>query len=327
MADITDYVSGSIIGKLDILSGRTPAANVIAYVEGEDDVIFWEHVFSNFPRYKFKVTVNQSYQVNGNYPNGKAALMHIKGLSKEKIVCVDADLDLIVKDYSHYSRRLRRDPFVFNTQYYAMENVLSQPPLLAEVVKTVTGEDAALDFDTLMKSFSNAVFNMFLLYLACVKEKRLKKFSLEDLKEEVNKLKPATAKNTDYFHNYKELWEALFRVQISRHDAIMKHYKVKLKQMGYKGRDSYKLLQGHCLYNCMVKDVLVTVCRSILEKRLAECIKSAPSPDYAALKSTVYSFPGGQSLRDYVDASFYGNEAVKYHVPERLRAKLVATYN
>ena len=327
MADITDYVSGGIIGKLDILSGRSPAANVIAYVEGDDDVTFWKHVLSIYPKYKFWVTVNRSYQVNENYPNGKAALMHINGLSRDKIVCVDADHDLIVKDYSYYSKRLRSDPFIFNTQYYAMENVLSQPALLEEVVKAVTGEDSAFDFDTLMKSFSNAVYNMFLLYLACVKEKRLKKFSLEDLKAEVNKMKPTMAMSDEDLHNFKVSWEAVFRGQISRHVATMNQYKVKLKQMGYKERDCYKLLQGHCLYNCMVKDVLVTICRRILEKKLAERIKNSPSPDYTAIQSEVYSFPGGQSLRDFIDTSFYGNDAVRNHVPPRLQLKLVSTYN
>lgn len=327
MADITDYVSGGIIGKLDILSGRPSAANVIAYVEGEDDVAFWEHVLSCYPKYKFRVTVNRSYQVNGNYPNGKAALMHISGLSKEKIVCVDADLDLIVKAYFRYSKKLRTDPYVFNTQYYAVENVLSQPPLLAEVVKTVTDEDAAFDYDTLMKSFSNAAFPMFLLYLACLKEKRLKKFSLEDLKVEFNKMKPVTELDDEHLNNLRRVWENVFRGQISRHDAIMKQYKGKLKQMGYKGRDCYKLVQGHCLYNCIVKDVLVTICRSILEKRLAELIKNTSSPDYVALKSTVYSFPGGESFRDYIDRSFYENDAVRYHVPPQLKLKLVSTYS
>lgn len=327
MADITDFVSGGIIGKLDILSGRPPAAHVIAYVEGEDDVAFWGNVLSNFPKYKFRVTVNRSYQVNGNYPNGKAALMHINNLSKEKIVCIDADLDLIVKNYSHYSRRLRRDPFVFNTQYYAMENVLSQPPLLAEVVKTITGEDASFDFDSLMKRFSNTAFLMFLLYLACIKEKRLKKFSLEDLKAEVCKIRLTKSKDIEYFHRIKMSWISNFSGQISRHITTMNQYKVKLKQMGYKGRDCYKLMQGHCLYNCMVKDVLVTICRSMLEKRLAERILDTPSPDYAALKKEVYSFPGGQSLRDYINTSFYGNYAVRYHVPSQLQSKLDATYN
>ncbi len=326
MADITDYVSGSIINKFDILSGREPAANVIAYVEGIDDVFFWEHVLSNYPKYKFKVTINRSYQVNGSYPNGKAALMHINGLSKEKIVCVDADLDLIVRKYSSYSSRLCEDPFVFNTQYYSIENVLSQPELLAEVVKNVTGEYANFNFATFMKYFSNAVFDIFLLYLACIKGNRIKKFSLEDFKCEINKM--STKWMIDgCFSFFKTSWHSAYCKQISQHNATIIKYKDCLKQMGYKGRESYKLLQGHCLYNCFVKHVLLHICRNILEKRLAMRVKISDSPDKAVLKNEIYSFPDGLSFRDYIDRSFYRNSAVKDYVPVQLRIKLTAIFN
>lgn len=328
MADITEYISGSIIGKLDILSGRTPAANVIVYVEGEDDVPVWEQILSNYPKYKFRVSVNRSYQVNGNYPNGKTALMHINGLSKEKIVCVDADLDLAVKNYSPNSMRLRKDPFVFNTQYYAIENVLSQPELLKEVVATVTGEETFFDFDLFMKRMSNTICDIFRLYLSCIKQKRSMKFSLEDFKEEVNKMKFTATMSEADFNIQKANCLARMKAQFLLHRNSMIQYRKRLKSLGYKERDTYKLMQGHCLYNSIVKNLLFSICKAIFEKRLSALVKNTPAPDHAALKKEVYAVTAMHgSLREYINEVFYNNTALRNHVPTALQQKLTDSYS
>lgn len=328
MADITDYISGGIIDKLDILSGRPHVTNVMVFVEGEDDVPIWEQILSNFPQYKFNVSVNRSYQVNGNYPNGKTALMHINGLSKEKIVCVDADLDLVVNNYSLFSQRLRNASYVFNTQYYSIENVLSQPELLKEVVRVVTGEDTSFNFDLFMKRFSNAVSEIFLLYLSCLKEKRLRKFSLEDVKHEINGIGNPVALSHDGFLRLKNEWHCTLGNMIVKHEKAINQNRMSLRRLGYKERDTYKLLQGHCLYNCLVKQLLVSICGEIFKNRLSNEIEHANNPNYFAIKQKVYSpISAYGSLWKCVDNCFYNNKAIKNHVPAKLYQKLAAIYN
>ena len=288
----------------------------------------WEQILSNFPLYKFTVSVNHSYQVNGNYPNGKAALMHINGLSKEKIVCVDADLDLVVNNYPLYSQKLRNASYVFNTQYYSIENVLSQPELLKEVVKVVTGENTSFNFDWFMKHFSNAVSEIFLLYLACIKEKRLRKFSLEDVKHEINRIGNAVALSDVDFQLLKNGWHSTLGSILVKHKKAMKNYRMSLRRMGYKERDTYKLLQGHCLYNCVVKQLLVSICSDVFEKRLCNEIKNTKNPNYINLKQKVYApISTYGSLRKCVDSCFYNNGAIKNHVPAKLFRKLASIYS
>lgn len=327
MADITDYISGGILNKFDILSGRPSAVNVMVFVEGEDDVPIWEQILSNFPKYKFTVSVNRSYKVNGNYPSGKAALMQIKGLSKEKIVCVDADLDLVVNNYSLFSKRLRNASYVFNTQYYSIENVLSQPELLKEVVKVVTGVNTPFNFDLFMKYFSNAVSELFLLYLSCIKEKRQRKFSLEDIKHEINEIEGLVALSVVDFRQLKSEWHSTFRSILVKHEKVLDSYRMSLKQMGYKERDTYKLLQGHCLYNCVVKQLLVSICGKIFERKMCYEIKNKKNPNHFDIKQKVYSpiRPYG-SLTKCVDYYFYNNKSIKNYVPAKLYCDLARIY-
>lgn len=327
MADITEYISGSIISKFETLDGKPRREIVIAYVEGDDDVPFWTHVFSVYSKYFFKVTPNNAYMVNGNYPNGKTALLNIRNLHKNKIICVDADLDLIVGKYSLYSKNIQNNPYIINTQFYAIENVLSQAPLLKNVVNIVTGENTKYDFDRFLKSFSNVVADFFLLYIASIKGKCMK-FSLEDLKECINNLHPNSKDFENELTNFKQEYHSQFKEYFIIHKNSMIQYKQRLKALGYKERDIYKLLQGHTLYNSIIRELLYSLCNKILKERLNSLILSNAVPNYVQLKKQVYGFLDSydNKLRNCIDSAFENNEYVKYYIPVDLKFKLDNLY-
>lgn len=327
MADITEYISGETIGKFQTLDGEIKRKNIIAYVEGNEDIPFWTHIFSQYPKYSFTVTPNRAFAVNGSYPNGKTALLNIPNLKKDKIICIDADLDFIVGKRSVHSKRIRICPYIINTQFYSIENVLSQAPLLKIIIMKVTEKGSEYDFDRFMKLFSNTISDLFLLYLACVKSKR-KKFSLEDFKNYVNKININPKDIEKEFMNFKQDYHYKLKDELDIHKNSMIQYAHRLKSLGYKQRDTYKLIHGHTLYNSIVRELLFNLCNKILNKKLKELIQDESNPDYQKLKKKVFGFLDNRNmkLREYIDEVFINNEFVKDHMPTNLKYQLDDLY-
>jgi len=328
MADITEYISGSIFNYFDTLDGKPKVKNIIVYVEGDDDIPFWTNVLSTYSNYSFKVTPNRAYKVNGEYPNGKTALLNIPNLKKDKIICIDADLDLIVENYSTFSKIIKQSHYIINTQFYAIENVLSQAPLLSVIVKKVTGEDTDYDFDTFLKSFSNAIADLFLLYLADIKEKR-RKFSLEDFKSYINKIHPNSPNFDENLYLFRLNYHQQLKSELANHKKSIDRFKQRLKSMGYKERDTYRLMQGHVLYNSIIRELLLSLCKNILNNKLKAKICSNTTTNCQELKNEVFGClaPYDHKLRNYIDSVFENNEVVRNYIPKNLKSKLNYLYS
>lgn len=327
MTDITEYISGHFIGKLQVLDGRTKKDNIIAYVEGDDDIPFWSNILLPYTKYSFTVITNKGYKVAEMFPNGKTALLNIPNLDKDKIICIDADLDLIVKKYSKHSTRIKKSPYIINTEFYAIENVLSQPPLLKEVVTKVTGEMTQYDFAKFLKTFSCAISDLFYLYLACIKSKR-KKFSLEDFKTYINFIKPNATNIDEFLSTYRNNYRMTLSNEFAIHKNSIIQYKRRLKEQGFKERDIYKLMQGHSLYNTIIRELLHHLCYKILGNKFDNIKTSNQTPDYCATKKLVYGFLDeyNKNLRTCIDYNFNQNEMVYNYLPNNLKKQLDSLY-
>lgn len=327
MADIVEYISGNIIGKFQVLDGKTKQKNVIAYVEGEDDIPFWDNVLSLYTKYSFTVITNRAYEVAGKFPNGKTALLNISNLKADRIICIDADLDLIVKKYSKYSTIIKRNPFIINTEFYAIENVLSQTPLLSNVVLEITGDSISYDFAKFLKIFSCAIADLFYLYLSTIKGKR-KKFSLEDFKSYINSIKLNITNTEENLRLFKNDYQVRLNSELLIHQNSITQYRQRLKKQGFKERDIYKLMQGHSLYNSIIRELLCQLCCEILNKKYDLLAKSTPTPDYNQIKRQVYGFLDAYngSLRICIDYNFNHNKLVKNYLPSGLKRRLDYLY-
>lgn len=77
-----------------------------------------------------------------------------------------------------------------------------------------------------------------------------------------------------------------------------------------------------------VKQLLVSICSDVFEKRLCNEIKNTKNPNYINLKQKVYApISTYGSLRKCVDSCFYNNGAIKNHVPAKLFRKLASIYS
>ena len=138
--------------------GHTPEKPLVMfYVEGDEDVPFWKEIIKPYlAKYDIQVCTNKA--VNPDEGNGKTFLLKMSGLGTNKIVAVDADFDLLIDDYSEYTEMVRNHPYVINTTWYSLENILMQK------VNSIS----------LLKNFSRVFKGYFVRYLIGVSNKSIK---------------------------------------------------------------------------------------------------------------------------------------------------------
>lgn len=151
MSELGKNVSGDWI-RATAFFGHTPQLiPVLLFVEGDDDVPMWTEAVKPYKsKYDIRVVTNKA--VNPAEENGKTKLLTMDGLCANKLVAVDADYDLLVDNYSDYTNDVRTGPFVVNTTWYSVENILLQ--------KT--------DKIPLLESFSSATHDMFTHHIAMI---------------------------------------------------------------------------------------------------------------------------------------------------------------
>ena len=229
------------------------------------------------------------------YPPYK--LLSMEGLGKEKVVAVDADFDLIVDEYSTYTDMVRNSPFVVNTTWHSVENILLQ--------KT--------DYISLVELFSMASWELYTYYLATVvakKEPRPIKHYGEMLSQ-FGVQKCACQKNYTKFETaYKEE----LNNKIEKYKEASAQIKEKLIQLGYNETNIWKVTRGHYLWDMIVKPQFVA---GVVNK-INQGIQGNPK----SIGQVKNSMGITKDVRSYADEWFYNNDMNNINVPTETRAKL-----
>ena len=159
-------------------------APLLVYVEDSVDIPFWTELFQCIrERYsEINVTTLKEKAVSGIperdsdgnelTATGKDALMKVIGLGANKVVAVDRDFDGIITNYHVYSGRIKNDPYVISTTYYAIENHIVSPKAINIYVRKITGEkkDYTLEYQSILTKYNNLLDPILLLQLVCAEE-------------------------------------------------------------------------------------------------------------------------------------------------------------
>ena len=159
-------------------------APLLVYVEDSVDIPFWTELFRCIrERYsEINVTTLKEKAVSGIperdsdgnelTATGKDALMKVIGLGANKVVAVDRDFDGIITNYHVYSGRIKNDPYVISTTYYAIENHIVSPKAINIYLRKITGEkkDYTLEYQSILTKYNNLLDPILLLQLVCAEE-------------------------------------------------------------------------------------------------------------------------------------------------------------
>lgn len=288
---------------------HTPAREIVyAYVEGDDDVAFWNYAlnaFGNTVNFDFRVVTNkkasEEFNKKSDKGNGKAAILTMTGLGKNKVVCVDADYDLLVNDNSQFTNTIRTCQFVINTTYYSVENVLSSPEfmksLLSKLGISSCYEEYLSGLRTVALSFRELV--TFVMCFQISKGFGCGRYITSRMEHWKYGLDSSV---------HQEKIKDEFKEDFDSHQHDMKQNEDFLTKKGIKSEDTWQCVKGHYLYNCIIAPWIKKQENNKIKKLVSIYKENHDSKDIEAYRKELNSkFGNFPTILDGIKNEFYIN--------------------
>ena len=137
----------------------------MAYVESYDDIAFWRTLLSEFEneeRY-FQVMLPSATSLAKGKKMVLMNTLNTAELGRSLIACVDSDYDFLLQGATKVSHKINKNPYIFQTYGYAIENFHCFADSLHEVCVQATLNDRhILDFPAFLKRYSQIAYPLFL---------------------------------------------------------------------------------------------------------------------------------------------------------------------
>lgn len=279
--NLKENLNSAWVGASHNLYPKKARRKIIAYVESYDDISFWRNLFNDYENeeYYFQVMLPSS---NSLAKGKKMALMNTlgtSGLGGNMIACVDSDYDYLLQGTTHLSRKIIRNPYIFHTYAYAIENYQCYAESLHEVCVQATLNDRHLvDFPEFMKRYSRIVYPLFLWSIWFYRQHNLSAFSLSDFCSYIR------LHHVDLKHIYRCFNDLESRVQgklkelngaYPRAKETLMDLEKELFGLGVLPDNTYLFIQGHHIMDNVVMKLLVPVCTQLRREREIEIKKLA----------------------------------------------------
>lgn len=305
MSELGKNVTGQWI-KATAAFGHTPhRVPVQMYVEGDDDVEFWKDAVEPYQsKYEIRVITNQAAKAAEQQEagNGKTILLSMDGLCKEKVVAVDADFDVLIDCYSTHTEMVRSNPFVVNTTWYSVENILMQ--------KT--------EHVSLLESFSLALNELFAYYLVTISSK-VETRPAKHFGELLSRYGVERCANINKFDDFSSAYHTELQEVLETHKEDVEQEKRRLNDLGYTSSEIWKLSRGHNLWDMIVKPQIVNDYDNKITQKIQEQRVSGEKVDKIKAMNELGITT---SVRDFVHHEFYYGNMAAVIVPAPTRTKL-----
>lgn len=258
---------------------------ITCYVEGMKDQQFWKDIFQTFaPTLQI---IFYPHSRDNKLKSSKTSVLtenNIKEACATLILCVDSDLEYLLKNEPLFSH-----PYIFHTYTYSIENYKISPIALERIAeKSSYLQTSSFSFVDFIKDYSKITFPLlvYILYFEKIKlEKIAKKQEVVSeillSEKELKSVLCITLNNRPLADNAKDVMTRLQK-QVSNviNNIKKKHTNIDLTpiqgillELNIKEEDTYWYLNGHIMYDCVVKILLKKV---IIEykKEKKECFKS-----------------------------------------------------
>jgi len=270
--------------------------NIICYVEGMEDEHFWKDIFSSFaPELNIMFF---SYSRENNLKSGKQTVLtehNINNSSANLILCVDSDLEYLLKN-----EPLCSHPYIFHTYTYSIENNKISPEALARIVEKSSYPDANIltfSFIKFIKEYSKASYPL-LPYILYFEKKKFEQMVSEPLlsKKKLKSVFCIEPNEIDLNDNANNVIIGLKNRVSSLIDKIkQKHNNIDLTQinsnlfeLNIKPEDTYLYLNGHIMYDCVIKILMKKVIENY-RKEKQEWFQSLEQTEIVKTKQKEYN--------------------------------------
>lgn len=317
---------------------HTPSKEVVyAYVEGDEDVPFWEYAlttFGNTSNYDFQVTTNKKAVDESNRDtvansqgtlngtdsiigNGKAVVLSMSGFGKNKIACVDADFDTIVEGYSEFTDMIRHNKYIFNTTYYSLENVLASPQFMEGLMQKLNIASFYNEYLSILYDLSTSCSNL-VPFIMC--------FKVRDNRPWKSYLSKAIGN-----WNFQLLGAQHRKAIISMFHTEFAIYKEKIIQnecllvlSSIHVDDYWQLIRGHNLWDCIVSRWLMMKVNYVWSQKITSFAKSHNKKEIEEYKQSLFNQFGKQysTYKEMIKDLFYTNVPTNPWLPDKTEKQI-----
>jgi hypothetical protein len=283
MTKLTDKLNSNYFKARNALNQRK-GQTIEVFVENEADVPFWKDIFNRFGQPNIQTKIHPASK--DSLARGKqTVLKHAAGAGEFLLLCVDSDYDYLFDGATKQSEQIKQNPFIFQTYAYAIENHQCIAENLQQVVLEATLSDEELfDFVGFMERFSEIIYELWVY--ACYYERQARQSGSNSL-DAINLSKDAInlSNQIDIVNSGEnELLDLEKRVaeqlkSLPEIDSVtLNNFKQQLEQLGLKPNNTYLFINGHLLYNRIVKKLLERVCNFLKSEKRQEYKKIAHTP-------------------------------------------------
>lgn len=276
------------------LSPRKARRRIVAYVESYDDVAFWRTLLSEFEddeRY-FQVMLPSATSLAKGKKMVLMNTLNTSELGRSLIACVDSDYDFLLQGATSISRKINRNPYIFQTYGYAIENFHCYAESLHEVcVQATLNDRVVLDFPEFLKRYSRIAYPLFLWnvwfyrrhdthtfpmydFNACV---RLSDINLRQSYRCLERMEQVVASKL------KEL-----RRRFRRYEEEVRQMGQDLQKLGLNPDTTYLYIQGHHIMDNVVLKLLTPICTVLRREREDEIKRLAEHNEQFRNELTCY---------------------------------------
>ena len=271
---LSENLTSLYLGAAQRLKPKTARQKIVVYVESYDDVFFWRTVLDDFEddsRYFEIMLPSRSTLGKGK----KLVLTNKLGpqLGNYMIACVDADYDYLLQGATPTSRLINKNPFVFHTYAYAIENYQCYAATLHRVCVMATLNDRQIvDFESFMQEYSQIIWPLFVWSVWVYRRNHYREFTLTEFGNHVS------FSDINVYHPEQTL--ELVRRRVNRKIAWLqrhfpqakKDYEMlkELLDLGVTPETTYLYIQGHTLFDNVISPLLDPVCILLRKERERE---------------------------------------------------------
>jgi hypothetical protein len=260
------------------LSPKRARRRIVAYVESYDDIAFWRTLlaeFENEERY-FQVMLPSATSLTKGKKMVLMNALNTAELGRSLIACVDSDYDLLLQGATNVSRKINKNPYIFQTYGYAIENFHCYADSLHEVcVQATLNDRPILDFPAFLKRYSQIAYPLFLWNIWFYRQRDTHTFPMYDFNacvrlQEINIRHPYSS--LDEMQRTVSAKLSELRARFPQYIDKVERLSGEMERLGLTPDTAYLYIQGHHIMDCVVLKMLIPVC-TVLRREREEEIK------------------------------------------------------
>ncbi len=256
------------------------------FVEAYSDVDFWYTLLKD-ANLSFEYKISACTRGGKCHEQGKRTLEKLfDNTGKNLIICLDSDYDYLIDCKTDIARQINKNKFIFQTYCYSIENMFCYPEnLTTALVSSTCSTDKPIDFENLLKSYSKAIYHLFLwhIYSYKIDESFLKNCEFKnDISIECNPIinnnfstKECNQLNAliDKVKNKLETIQSNY----GKYNEDVNNFSNQLKDKGLTEDNCYLFVNGHTLYSNIAGRYFYEA-RKFCIKNIEDGIKKSDKP-------------------------------------------------